>query len=222
MAKTPQQKVFVIDDDAATREAIDSILRSVGYRVQLFASGKEFLDVLDESFDGCIVLDVRLPGPSGLEIQRRLADKGVDLPIIFITGHGDIATAVRAMKANAVEFLTKPARDQDLLDAIDMAMCRNSERREREHLRSDALRRIDTLSPRELEVFFLLCQGRLTKQIAPELGISEATVKVHRRNIKQKLGVQSLGDMLLLRAATSGGEIPRCDQNRIYGFRPPS
>ncbi len=203
MSKTQNQKVFVVDDDAATREAIDSILRSVGYQAQLFPSGTEFLDALDESFEGCLVLDVRLPGPSGLEIQRRLADKGMAIPIIFMTGHGDIAMAVQAMKANAVEFLSKPIRDQDLLDAIDVAMRRNSEFRDRELARSDAQRRIDTLSPRELEVFLLLCQGRLTKQIAPELGMSQATVKVHRRNIVHKLGVQSLGEMLLLHTAAT-------------------
>lgn len=196
------QKVFIVDDDEESRESINSILRSVGYSVQLFASGAEFLESLDEDVEGCLILDVRMPGPSGLEVQRRLADRGISIPIIFITGYGDIAMAVQAMKANAVEFLTKPMRDQDLLDAIEVAMRRNIKLRDREHARSDALHRIGTLTPRERQVFFLLCEGRLTKQIAPELGLSQATVKVHRRNIMQKLGVLSIAEMIILHAET--------------------
>ena len=205
MVDLDDRMVYVIDDDAATREALDSLLRSVGYRVELFGSGTEFLDQASPALYGCIVLDVRLPGPSGLEVQRRLADRGILTPIVFMTGHGDIAMAVQAMKANAVEFLTKPVRDQDLLDAIDAAFERSRELWQASAARTDALQRIGMLSPREREVFALLCQGRQAKQIAPELGMSESTVKVHRRNLMHKLGVHSLGEMLLLYAAQNPG-----------------
>lgn len=188
--------VYVIDDDGAMRESLKSILRSVGYRVELFASGAEFLSSQPCDAAGCIVLDVRLPGPSGLEVQRRLCDGGIATPVVFITGHGDIAMAVQAMKANAVEFLTKPFRDQDLLDAISAAIEQDVERRRREAERDRLTRLVATLSSREHEVFVLLCQGLLGKQIAHQLNLSEATVKVHRRNIMRKLGLSSVGQFV--------------------------
>lgn len=181
--------MFVVDDDLATREAVDAILRSVGYNVTLFPCGTGLIEQLEDDFDGCVVLDVRLPGPSGLEIQRSLSDKGICIPIVFMTGYGDVAMAVQAMKGNAVDFLTKPVRDQDLLDAVNIALQRSKEIRDRRQLRADAQARIKLLSPRETEVFSMLCQGFLTKQIAPELAMSQATVKVHRRNIMQKLEI---------------------------------
>lgn len=190
--------VYVVDDDSATREALDSILRSVGYDVELFATGTEFLGRARRDMRGCIVLDVRLPGPSGLEVQRRLSEAGIRTPIVFVTGHGDIAMAVQAMKANAVEFLTKPFRDHDLLDAISEAMERDGFHSKRSEEREESLRLLQKLSAREYEIFLQLCGGRLGKQISHDLGVSEATVKVHRRNIMQKLEVSSISQLIVM------------------------
>lgn len=198
MSAMDSQTVYVVDDDEPTRRSVDSILRSVGYSVQLFNSGHELLKHAERGISGCIVLDVRLPGPSGLEIQRRLADAGLATPVIFITGHGDIAMAVQAMKANAVEFLTKPFRDQDLLDAISTAMERDRQQRLQNEQAVLAENLVRSLSPREFAIFSLLRQGLLGKQIAHELHLSEATVKVHRRNIMQKLGVTTVSQLILL------------------------
>lgn len=191
------QTVHVVDDDLATRFAIDAIMRSVGYEVALYESGSDFLGRLSHDVTGCVILDVRLPGIGGLEIQRRMADNGYALPIIFLTAHADVEMAVRAMKAGATEFLTKPFREQDLLDAISCAMeasgTRVRELRERER----AMRQVQSLSARERQIFQLLCAGRLGKQIAHDLNVSEATVKVHRRNLMQKLGVSSISQLIL-------------------------
>lgn len=184
-------KVFVIDDDRATRLSLDSVLRSVGYEVELFESGTDFLAIVDRQLYGCIISDVRLPGPSGLEIQKRLDEARIHMPLIFITGHGDIAMAVQAMKAGAIEFLTKPFRDQDILDAISKALELERVRLTRDTARAQAQRLVDSLSAREQEIFRQLCAGKLGKQIAHELAIAEATVKVHRRNIMAKFGVAS-------------------------------
>lgn len=192
------QKVYVVDDDEAMRKGLDSLLRSVGYEVELFASGTQFLGCAETGMAGCVLLDVRLPGPSGLEIQRRLTENGILIPIVFVTGNGDIPMAVQAMKANAVEFLTKPFRDQDLLDAISQAMERDAVRRQEQAEKNNARRLVDNLSLREHEIFVQLCLGRLGKQIAHDLRLSEATIKVHRRNIMQKLGVVSVSQMILL------------------------
>lgn len=198
MGRSIVQKVYVVDDDEAMRKGLDSLLRSVGYEVELFASGTQFLAYAEAGLAGCILLDVRLPGPSGLEIQRRLGESGNRTPIVFVTGYGDISMAVQAMKANAVEFLTKPFRDQDLLDAISQAMERDAACRQEQAEKDNARRLVDNLSPREHEIFVQLCLGRLGKQIAHDLQLSEATVKVHRRNIMQKLGVVSVSQMILL------------------------
>ena len=191
------QAVHVVDDDLATRFAIDAILRSVGYDVALYENGAEFLARLGPDITGCVILDVRLPGLGGLEVQRRLVDSRYSLPVIFLTAHADVEMAVRAMKAGAIEFLTKPFREQDLLDAISCAMeasgARARELRERER----AMRQVQSLSAREREIFLLLCEGRLGKQIAHDLNVSEATVKVHRRNLMQKLGVSSISQLIL-------------------------
>jgi len=195
MAKTPDT-VFVIDDDAAVREALQSLLRSVGLRVTTFASAREFLTSRRPDAPACLVLDVRLPGLSGLDLQRELAAAAIDLPIIFITGHGDIPMTVQAMKAGAVEFLTKPFRDQDLLDAIAQALERDRAARAQRAGVAELHERYAELTPREREVMGLVVSGLLNKQIAAELGISEITIKVHRGQVMQKMGAESVADLV--------------------------
>ena len=199
-------KVFVIDDDSAMRLSLDSVLRSVGYEVELFESGAEFLGAAQAQSYGCIVLDVRRPGPSGLEIQKRLGEAGIRMPVVFVTGHGDIAMAVQAMKAGAIEFLTKPFRDQDLLDAIGRAVEREQARLQADKRRAFTRTLIDSLSPREQEVFSLLCQGQLGKQIAHRLAIAEATGKVHRRNIMAKLGATRISQLFEIHRFLADGD----------------
>ena len=194
-AKVPPV-VFVIDDDASVRAALSSLVRSVGLRVEVFASASEFL-ATKRTDDGlsCLILDVRLPGMSGLNFQAELAKTNA-IPIIFITGHGDIPMSVKAMKAGAVEFLTKPFRDQDLLDAIKVALERARSWIESEKAVSELRAKFETLSPREKEVMARVTGGLLNKQIAAELGVSEVTVKVHRGNAMQKMGAKSLADLV--------------------------
>jgi FixJ family two-component response regulator len=188
--------VFVVDDDESVRKAMESLIRSVGLRVETFASAQVFLESRRPDVPGCLVLDVRLPGLSGLDLQRKMAEANIHTPVIFITGHGDIPMTVRAMKAGAVEFLTKPFRDQDLLDAIQQALDRDRVGREQRaamtHLRS----RLDSLTPREGEVFRLVVAGLLNKQIAAQLGTSEVTIKLHRHQVMQKMGADSLADLV--------------------------
>ncbi len=191
-----QAVVCIVDDEVDVREGLGSLLRSVGHRVALFASAAEFLRQERQPVPSCIVLDVRLPGLSGLDFQAELARRAIDLPIIFITGHGDIPMTVRAMKAGAVEFLTKPVREQDLLDAVRVALERDRERLSREGRLSDLRGRLASLSPREREVVALVTIGRMNKQTAAEIGISEITVKVHRHNAMRKLGAKSLADLV--------------------------
>jgi FixJ family two-component response regulator len=188
--------VAVIDDDQDIREALQGLLRSVGLRVELFASVPEFLDRNRPDLPGCLVLDVRLPGRSGLDFHDDLVKAKVHLPVIFISGHADVPMSVRAMKAGAVEFLTKPVRHQDLLDAIQRAIERDSARRDEEEVVGGLRARFDTLTPREREVMRLVAVGRLNKQIAAEIGISEATVKLHRGQVMRKLRVQSLAELV--------------------------
>ncbi|MCW3054168.1 MAG: DNA-binding response regulator [Chthonomonadales bacterium] len=188
--------VYVVDDDESIREALKSLLRSVGLRVETFASAQEFLQSRRANLPGCLVLDVRLPGLSGLDLQRELADAEGSLPIIFLTGHGDIPMTVRAMKAGAVEFLTKPFREQDLLDAIDQAIERDRvERRQRAEI-ADLSGRFGSLTPREREVMGQVVSGLMNKQIAAELGTSEITIKLHRSHVMQKMQAESLADLV--------------------------
>lgn len=203
-----QSVVYVIDDDVHVREGLSSLFRSVGLRVELFGSTAEFAQRKPADGPSCLVLDVRLPGLSGLEFQAELAKANSSIPIIFITGHGDIPMSVKAMKAGAVEFLTKPFREQELLDAVRVAIERDSSNREQQMALSDLQSRFDTLSPREQEVTALVTAGLMNKQAAAKIGISEITVKVHRHNAMRKMGAKSLAelvrmaDILQIRRAT--------------------
>jgi FixJ family two-component response regulator len=185
-----------LDDDQHIREALQDLLRSVGLRVELLGSVQEFLDSARPDLPGCLVLDVRLPGRSGLDFHDDLVKAKVHLPVIFISGHADVPMSVRAMKAGAVEFLTKPVRHQDLLDAIQRAIEHDRARRDEEKVVGGLRARFDTLTPREREVMRLVAAGRLNKQIAAEIGLSEATVKVHRGQLMRKLRVQSLAELV--------------------------
>jgi FixJ family two-component response regulator len=191
----PQPTVFIVDDDPAIRESLDSLLRSVGVQVKLLASVPEFLK--SERPDGptCLVLDVRLPGQSGLDFQRELAAANIHLPIIFITGHADIPMSVQAMKEGALEFLTKPFRDEDLINAIHLGLERDRGRRQSERELSALRERFAGLTSRERQVMAQVVKGRLNKQIAGELGISEMTVKVHRHQAMRKMRAASLPDL---------------------------
>ena len=191
-----QPVVIVIDDDPAIRKAIDRLLRSVGLRVELFESAQEFLQSSRPDAPSCIVLDVRLPGLGGLNLQRELAAANIHIPIIFITAHGDIRMSVRAMKAGAEEFLTKPFHDQDLLDAIELALQKDRARRADEKLVGELRQRFDKLTTREQEVMQLVAAGRLNKQIAAELGISEMTAKIHRGQVFRKMQAPRLPDLV--------------------------
>jgi len=192
----PSGVVFVIDDDASLRRAIRRVLGSVGLQVELFGSAHEFLAASRPDVPSCVVLDIRLPGMSGLDLQRELTSAGIHIPLIFITSYGDIPMSVRAMKAGAVEFLTKPFRDQDLLDAIQLALKRDRLRRESEADVQLLRERFESLTPREREILPMVVSGLLNKQIAASIGTSEATVKVHRSQLTRKMGAQSLADLV--------------------------
>jgi FixJ family two-component response regulator len=187
--------VLVIDDDPDLRASVGRLLRSLGMNVQLFGSIPDFLRSDPPDGPTCLVLDVRLPGQSGLDLQRKLASANRALPIIFITGHGDIPMSVEAMKGGAIEFLTKPFRDQDLLDAIELGISRDRARRESEKDLTDLRERFASLSPREREIMIQVARGRLSKQIAFDMGIAEATVKVHRSRAMQKMKAGSLPEL---------------------------
>lgn len=196
----PENLVFVVEDDPSMRNALNNLLRSVGLEAQLFASAKEFVQSNRPDLPSCLILDVRLPGISGLDLQRDLAAANVHIPIIFITAHGDIPMSVRAMKAGAVEFLTKPFRDQDLLDAIQVALNQDRVRREKEHEFDELQKKFQSLTTRERELLPLVVSGRSNKEIASEFGTSEITVKVHRGNLMRKMQAGSFADLVRMAA----------------------
>ena len=187
--------ILVVDDDPTLRESVGRLLRSLGLEAQLFASIADFLNSDPPDGPACLVLDVRLPGQSGLDLQRELAAAKRELPIIFITGHGDIPMTVQAMKGGAIEFLTKPFRDQELLDAIQLGLSRDRDRRENEKALATLRERFASLSPRERDILIQVARGRLSKQIAGEIGIAEATVKVHRSRAMRKMKARSLPEL---------------------------
>lgn len=207
-----QSIVFVVDDDASLREAIKSLLRSVGLEVDVFGTAADFLKHKFPDVPACLVLDIRLPGVSGLDFQAELAKANIHIPIVFITGHGDIPMTVRAMKAGAVEFLTKPFRDQDLLDSVQIAIDRDRARRAQDKAVHEVRVHFDALTPREQEVIAFVTAGLMNKQIAAELGVSEITVKVHRGSVMKKMGARSLAD--LVRMADALG-IKRAKPSRV-------
>jgi len=188
--------VFVVDDDPSMRKALSNLFRSVGLRAEVFGSARELLESELPEVASCLVLDIRLPGPSGLDFQAELAKANIQIPIIFMTGHGDIPMTVKAMKAGGVDFLTKPFRDQDMLDAVAIAIERDRARRKDEKIVAELRAVFETLTARERDVLGLVASGLMNKQIAAEIGLAEITVKIHRGHIMRKMGAKSLADLV--------------------------
>jgi FixJ family two-component response regulator len=205
--------VHIVDDDESLRSALKSLVRSVGLRAGTYGSVREFLDAKIAEEPGCIVLDVRLPGISGLDFQTQLAALGIRLPVILMTGHGDIPMSVRAMKAGAVDFLPKPFREQDLLDAVTVAIGRDRARRAADRDVTGLHNRYAKLSPREQQVMQLVTAGKLNKQVAGELGLSEITVKIHRGSAMRKMGARTLADLVRMADALKQGQSPSSETN---------
>jgi RNA polymerase sigma factor (sigma-70 family) len=199
--KESQGTVFIVDDDAAVCRALQRLLESVGLDVTTFGSARDFLEEFDAGRPGCLVLDVRMPGLSGLDLQDALNSKNVTIPIIFISAHGDVPVSVRAMKAGAMDFFQKPIHHQTFLDAVNRALAKDAEVRKRESEKDDIRRRIESLTPREREVLNLLVAGLRNKQIAGELGASERTIKIHRARVMEKMEAESLPDLVLMAQA---------------------
>jgi FixJ family two-component response regulator len=211
--RDPECIVFVVDDDPLVRDSIADLLRSAGFTVRTFESAGEFIRSPHPDVPGCLILDVELPDISGLDLQAELAKSGVEMPIVFLTGHGDIPMSVRAMKAGAVEFLTKPCGKQELFDAIEEALLRDGEARKQRSDNFELQQRLETLTPRERQVLALVVAGRLNKQIAGELGTTDLTIKVHRGRVMRKMGADSLADLVRiaerLKVSAWGRVIPR-------------
>lgn len=197
--------VYIVDDDESLRLALDRLFRSVGLETRTYGTAREFIDETVPDLPGCIVLDVRLPGLSGIEFQTRLSELGINLPVILMTGYGDIPMTVRAMKAGAVDFLAKPFRDQDILDAVNTAINRDRMRRVTEGHTASIRERFARLSPREQQVMMMATAGRMNKQIAGELQLSEVTVKIHRGAAMRKMGARSLAELVRMADALSSG-----------------
>jgi FixJ family two-component response regulator len=202
-ASAREPLVFIVEDDESMRRALSNLFQSVGLEVEMFGSASEMLQKKLPDIASCLVLDIRLPGLSGLDFQAELARANIHIPIIFMTGHGDIPMTVRAMKGGAVDFLTKPFRDQDMLDAVTVAIERDRKRREADKIVANLQTHFETLTPREREILPLVSSGLMNKQIAAELGLAEITVKIHRGHIMKKMGARSLAD-LLRKAETLG------------------
>ena len=202
--KSPAASVFIVDDDEAVRSSLRLLIRSVGLQAQAFASAREFLDAYDARHPGCLVLDVRMPGMSGLELQQELNQRGATIPVVFITGHGDVPMAVEAMQQGAFDFLQKPFRDQDLLDRVQRAMTRDAELRASMAARSEIMARLASLTPREMEVLRLVTRGKANKVVGAELGVSQRTVEIHRAHVMEKMRAGSLAE--LVRMVLDAGE----------------
>lgn len=195
-ATNARPTIFVVDDDSAVRDALKLLLRSVGQAVETYGSGQEFIDAYSEDRPGCLVLDIRMPGMSGLELQQKLNERHSILPIIFITGHGDVPMAVEAMQAGAVDFIQKPFRDQDLIDRINQALEKDGNNRAALGERNDIRRRLETLTPREREVLDLVVHGKANKVIAGDLKLSQRTVEIHRARVMEKMQASSLAHLV--------------------------
>lgn len=196
--------IFVVDDDAGVRQSLEMLMRAIGHRAETYASGEEFLEHYSSDRPGCLILDLRMPGMSGLELQEKLIERGSVLPVIFITAHGDVPTAVDAVKGGAIDFIQKPFRDEDLIEKIEHALRQNASALERSAKLGDVAGRIEALTPRELEVMEIVVEGKTNKAIAAELGLSERTIEIHRARVMRKMKADSLPDLVKMVLSVRG------------------